>query len=236
MAADRTDAARVPSDPFDPAYQWDDLDELVRNAQVRGQEVLMTIWGTPGWANGNKKPPFLPTSLANFTGFTQALASRYSGRYPGSRTSASTASGTSRTSDRSSAAVQLLGQDREPRELREAAAAGIAGMKAGNPSALVAIGETSSNGRDRKRVGLTDSVAPATFAKGVATANKRLKFDAWAQHPYPFPVSSKPDPEGALPERHASIVAAVRHGSRQVVRSQEHPDLDHRVRPRDEAG
>ena len=79
-----------------------------------------------------------------------------------------------------------------PANYAKLAAAGIAGVKAGNPRALVAIGETSSNGRDKKRAGLTDPVAPATFAKGVATANKRLKFDAWAQHPYPSPVSSPP--------------------------------------------
>ena len=28
--------------------------------------------------------------------------------------------------------------------------------------------------------------------KGVAAANPRLKFDAWAHHPYPFPVNQKP--------------------------------------------
>ena len=33
---------------------------------------------------------------------------------------------------------------------------------------------------------------PGTFAEGVAKANKKLKFDAWAQHPYPVPVNQKP--------------------------------------------
>ncbi len=33
---------------------------------------------------------------------------------------------------------------------------------------------------------------PGTFAEGVAKANKHLKFDAWAQHPYPVPVNGKP--------------------------------------------
>jgi hypothetical protein len=42
-----------PSDPFDPAYKFNDLDEFVRSAQARGIEVLITLWGTPGWANGN---------------------------------------------------------------------------------------------------------------------------------------------------------------------------------------
>ena len=49
------------SDPFDPAYRFDDIDELVRNAQSRGLEVLLTPWGTPSWANGGKRPNYAPT-------------------------------------------------------------------------------------------------------------------------------------------------------------------------------
>ena len=55
------------ADPFDPAYRFEDIDELVRNAQQRGMEVLVTLWGTPQWANGGQKPqamPQQPTSLA----------------------------------------------------------------------------------------------------------------------------------------------------------------------------
>ena len=79
-----------------------------------------------------------------------------------------------------------------PRTTRSSPAPGIAGIKAGNRKALVAIGETSSNGRDKKRPGLTDTVAPATFMKGVAAALRGVRFDAYAHHPYPFPVNQKP--------------------------------------------
>ena len=44
----------------------------------------------------------------------------------------------------------------------------------------------------RSAPGLTDTVAPATFMKGVAAAMGKVKFDAWAHHPYPFPVNQKP--------------------------------------------
>src|SRR5262245_61727594 len=40
------------ANPFDPAYHFDDLDEFVRNAGLNGMEVMLTIWGTPTWANG----------------------------------------------------------------------------------------------------------------------------------------------------------------------------------------
>jgi hypothetical protein len=45
-----------PNDPFDPAYRLDDVDELSRNAQRLGVELLISIWGTPRWANGGEKP------------------------------------------------------------------------------------------------------------------------------------------------------------------------------------
>jgi Cellulase (glycosyl hydrolase family 5) len=182
-----------PRDPFDPAYRFDDLDEFVRNAQQRDMEVLITLWGTPPWANGGRKPQFMPRRWSDFQAFAQAVASRYSGRFAGYPSV-----GHYGIWNESNLGTFLQpqfnnkGKIVSPTLYARLAAAGIAGIKAGNGRALIAIGETSSNGRDRKRPGLTDTVAPATFMKGVARANKRLKFAAWAQHPYPFPVSQKP--------------------------------------------
>ena len=73
----------VATDPFDPAYRFDDLDDLVRSATLRGMTVMMSVWSTPGWANGGKGPNYAPTRLSDFQGFMKALAARYSGRYPG---------------------------------------------------------------------------------------------------------------------------------------------------------
>ena len=52
------------SSPFDSAYRWDDLDELVRGLQFRGIEAMLTIWGTPDWANGGKGPNYAPSNPA----------------------------------------------------------------------------------------------------------------------------------------------------------------------------
>jgi hypothetical protein len=181
------------SDPFDPAYQFGDVDEFVRNAQLRGLEVLITLWGTPQWANGGQKPQAMPRRLADFQNFARAVATRYSGRfagYPFVRFYT--------IWNESNLATFLVpqfdnkGRIVSPRNYAKLAKAGIAGIKAGNKRALVAIGETSSNGRDKKRPRLTDTVAPATFMKGVAAAWGKVRFDAWAQHPYPFPVNQKP--------------------------------------------
>jgi hypothetical protein len=181
------------ADPFDPAYRLNDLDELVRETQERGMEVLLTIWGTPKWANGDRGPNVMPTRLADLTDFAKALASRYSGRntgYPFVRF----------WSVWNESNLQLFltpqfdarGNIVGPRNYARLYAAAYQGIKAGNPRAVVAIGETSSHGRDRKLGGKSDTISPGTFARLVAKANPRLKFDAWAHHPYPVPVNMKP--------------------------------------------
>ena len=181
------------ADPFDPAYRLDDLDELVRNAQLRDSEVLMTLWGTPKWANGGKGRNYLPTSMADFQNFAKAVASRYSGRTPGYPFVRfygiwnESNLGLFLTPQFSS-----KGQIVSPAAYAKLAAAGYAGIKAGSAKALVAIGETSSSGRDKKKAGVSDAVSPGKFAELVAKANKKLKFDAWAQHPYPVPVNQAP--------------------------------------------
>src|SRR6478672_7090450 len=177
----------------DPAYNFNDLDDFVRNAQAQDAEVLMTIWGTPKWANGNKGPNFLPTSMSSFQNFAKAVASRYSGRtaglpfvrFYGIWNESNLGQFLSPQFNSSGAIVS-------PAAYAKLAAAGYAGIKAGSPKALVAIGETSSNGKNKPKAGASDSVRPGTFAEGVAKANKKLKFDAWAHHPYPVPVNQKP--------------------------------------------
>jgi hypothetical protein len=181
------------SNPFDSAYRFQDLDELVRNTQERDMEVLITIWGTPKWANGGKTPNFLPKRMSDLTAFSRAIASRYSGRYPGYPF-------VRYFSIWNESNLQLFlapqfdakGKSVGPRNYAKLAAAAYAGIKAGNSRAKVAIGSTSSAGRDKPLKGKSETHSPGRFAQLVAAANPRLKFDAWAQHPYPVPVSQKP--------------------------------------------
>ena len=207
----RSIAPRRPSNaasPFSTAYRFDDLDELVRNAQVRGMEVLMTIWGTPKWANGNKGPQYLPTKPADFQNFARALASRYSGRYAGYPFVRFYGIwNESNLGNFLAPQFNSKGKIVSPANYAKIAAAGYAGIKAGSSRALVAIGETSSNGRDAKKAGATDSTRPGTFAKLLAQANKKLKFDAWAQHPYPVPVNQGPNQKVQYPNVAFSTMA-----------------------------
>lgn len=179
---------RNAANPFDPAYRFDDLDEFVRGAQKGGMEVLLTVWGTPKWANGGKKPNILPKRNADLTNFTRALASRYSGRYPGFPfVRFYSVWNESNLQLFLSPQFDLKGRSVGPKLYAKLYAAAYAGIKRGNAQAKVAIGETSTHGRDRRVNGQSDTHSPGRFAELVAKANPRLKFDAWAHHPYPTP-------------------------------------------------
>ncbi|MEO5575940.1 MAG: cellulase family glycosylhydrolase [Gaiellaceae bacterium] len=181
------------ANPLDPGYRFADIDELVRNAQQRGLEVIITIWGTPKWANAGKTPNNVPTRVSDLQNFSRAVAARYSGRY-------AQYPFVGRYSVWNESNLQLFlspqfdaqGRSVGPRLYAKMYAAAYAGIKAGNSSAQVAIGSTSSHGRDKKLNGKSDTHSPGRFAQLVAAANSRLKFSAWAHHPYPTPQYLKP--------------------------------------------
>ena len=182
----------APTNPFDPAYVFDDVDEAVRIAQEEDMEVMLTISGTPAWANGGKAPNVMPTRIADFGNFARAIATRYSGRnagYPFVRF----------WSVWNEPNLQLFlspqfdssGKSVAPANYAKLYAAAYAGIKAGNPLAKIAIGETSARGSD-KASGIRPTHSPGKFAELVAKANPRLKFDAWSHHPYPFNPNQPP--------------------------------------------
>jgi hypothetical protein len=180
------------TDPFDPAYEFDDIDEAVRAAQQNDQEVILTITGTPKWANGGKSQNVMPTRIADFQNFMQAIASRYSGRFDGYPFVRFWAIWNEPNLQLFlSPQFNAKGKSVAPANYAKLAAAGYAGVKAGNPLAKIAVGETSARGSD-KATGLRPTHSPGKFAELVAKANPRLKFDAWSHHPYPFNPNSPP--------------------------------------------
>ena len=185
----------------DPAYHLSDVDALVRSAQEYGFEVLLTIAQTPKWANGGKTPNYPPSNMNTLTQFSQMLATRYSGAKPGVGT-------VRRFSVWNEPNLGLFlapqfdksGKIVSGSTYAKLFAAAYKGIKAGNPNAMVAAGETSNRGRNHPtgNVG-NDSVAPATFARMVSEANPNLKFDAWATHPYPTSYPLGPGQKVAYP-------------------------------------
>ncbi len=231
----------TPTDHRDPAYNFGDIDEAVRTAQAQDLEVMLTISGTPRWANGGKRPNVMPKRIADFRAFAQAIASRYSGR----------------TNDIPfvrffsiwnepnlnlflTPQFNSKGKSVAPANYAKLAAAGYAGVKAGNPLAKVAIGETSARGHDKRIKGVSDKHSPGKFAELVAKANRRLKFDAWAHHPYPFNPNSAPSQVvkwpnvslGSLPRFNSSLKKWFKRSSFSIWVT----EYGHQTRPQDRFG
>jgi hypothetical protein len=173
----------TPSNGDDPAYKLADLDELVFSSATQGLRVMVNVTGTPKWANGNKTPNRLPTRLSDLTTFTKMLATRYNGR--SGHGTVGLWSVWNEPNIELFLAPQYSGKTIVgPANYAKLYKAAYAGIKAGNPLAKVAIGETSARGRDKPLKGVSGSVAPGTFAKLLGKVSG-LKFDAWAHHPYP---------------------------------------------------
>jgi hypothetical protein len=188
-----------PLDGDDPAYNLSDLDALVQTAPRYNQQVFITISGCPGWANGGQTNNHPPKNLNELTKFAHMLAARYNGRQIGFGAVTRWA-----VWNEPNLGLFLTPQFRNgkivsPKTYVKLYMAAYKGIKAGNPRALVAAGETSNRGRNFPSGILSDSVAPATFARGVALANPKLKFDAWSTHPYPSEYRLGPNQRVAYP-------------------------------------
>ena len=187
---------RNAANPFDRAYRFSDLDEFVRNAGLHGMEVMLTIWGTPKWANHGKGANHAPAKLADLRKFARALANRYSGRHPGYPFVRYYT-----VWNESNLGLFLSPQYNSrtkkpvaPKIYANIYRAAYAGIKAGNPRALVGLGETSARGRDRYlgEKGVQETESPGNFAKLLSKQRPRLKFDAWSHHPYPTTLRQRP--------------------------------------------
>jgi hypothetical protein len=178
------------SDGDDPAYKLADLDELVQRASSFGMRVMINITGTPGWANGNKKPNVMPKKVGDLQAFARMLATRYNGAH--AKGYVGLWSVWNEPNLQQFLTPQYVGKKIvSPANYAKLYKAAYAGIKAGNRSAQVAIGETSAQGRDKPSSGSSQTVSPGTFAKLLAQ-QKGLRFDAWAHHPYPTAPGAKP--------------------------------------------
>ena len=184
---------RDPADPFAREYRFNDLDDLVRSAGQRGIEVLLTIWGTPSWANGGAGANVAPTDPADLRDFAHALAARYSGSFAGLPPVRFFSIWNEPNSSLFlTPQFDSRGRPVAPRIYASLVRAAFAGIKRADPDALVAAGETAPRGHDRPVAGLRDTESPANFARLVAAVDPHLPFDSWAHHPYPRTDRERP--------------------------------------------
>jgi Glycosyl hydrolase catalytic core len=185
----------------DPAYHLSDIDALVVTALRYDLRVLLTISGTPPWANGGKSPNHPPTNLNNLTQFAQMLAARYNGSRPGA--GVVTLFSVWNEPNLGEYLTPQFAGDKivSPAEYVKLFLAAYSGIKRGDPDAVVAAGETSNRGLNEPTGGPGGgSVAPATFAELVAKADPKLPLVAWATHPLPTSYQLGPAAKVAFPD------------------------------------
>ena len=192
-----------PLDPADPAYNWDVYDTFVQNAKKYKIAVLFSIYGTPAWANGGKKPNRAPSRMVYLRQFAYAAAKRYSGTFK-------------RADDVVLPAVRKWLAWNEPnnpvflrpqwarvgrRNIPVAARTYVgictavwAGVHATHLKEQVACGATDPRGNNKAR-GRRPSIAPLTFLAALKRYGLR-RFDAYAHHPY---YSSPRDTPATVP-------------------------------------
>jgi hypothetical protein len=157
-----------PRDPADPAYTWGQFDAVLRALHAQGIAELVTLYGSPSWANGGHAPNWLPQR--GFADFAYAAAQRFPWvrmwtiwNEPNGRTFSVPVS--------PSLYVQRL--------LNPA----YAQLHLASSSNLVAGGVTSPRAT-------ATGVAPLTFMQGMKAAHARL--DVYAQNPYPISRGETP--------------------------------------------
>jgi hypothetical protein len=170
-------APRRPADPASPrdrAYDWRRPDRILRGLRRYGLTPVLTLVGTPAWANGGRSPNFAPPRPRHFSAFARAAARRY----PWVRH------------------WLIWNEPNKPLWLRPTRAAiyvqhllnpGYDAIHAVLPHAQVAGGVTAPRG------GL-GGIAPVTWIRGMAAAHAKL--DAYAHHPYPLRPNETPSSGG----------------------------------------
>ena len=64
-------------EPRRGVYDWSQTDAILRGLHARGIAPVVTLWGSPRWANGGRSPNWAPRSKWTFAGFARTAARRY---------------------------------------------------------------------------------------------------------------------------------------------------------------
>jgi hypothetical protein len=189
-----------PADPADPAYDWSRFDLAIEGAAAEGIQPLLTIVGTPAWANGGQAPQHPPTSAITLRQFAYAAASRYSGTFLDTATGRVLPRvGLWLAWNEPNSPVFLQPQFvRSGGKWKVASARAYAricnavydGIHAAGGPQRVACGATAPRGSNDPS-GSRPSVSPIAFLRAAKQDGLRT-FDAWAHHPYYGNPSSTP--------------------------------------------
>src|SRR5262245_19198755 len=163
-----------PTSPRDRAYDWRRSDRVLRGLRRHGLTPIVTLVGTPAWANGGRPPNFAPPRPRDFRHFATAAARHY----PWVRYWLIWNEPNKRLWLRPTKAAIYVQHLLNP---------GYEAIHAVLPHARVGGGVTGPRGA-------AGGVAPVTWVRGMAAAHAR--FDADAHHPYPVTPVETPSSGG----------------------------------------
>jgi hypothetical protein len=157
-------------------YRWGRADRLLHTLDEHGLEPLVTIWGTPSWANGGAGPNVAPDVGDDFATFAGEAAQRYSfvARWA--------------IWNEPNKAIWLKPASPETYVAR-LLNPGYRAIKSVNRSARVAGGVTAPRGG-------RGGISPVDFIRRMDRAGARL--DAYAHHPYPVYPGDTPFSGGCV--------------------------------------
>jgi hypothetical protein len=162
----RWDAIETAKGTFD----WEGADAVLEELDTAGIDAVVTLYGTPKWANGGKGPNVAPTRGADFAAFAAAAADRYPDVHrwtiwnePNQRRWLSTAS-----------PAQYVTRLLNP---------AYVAIHGASSSSEVAGGVTAPRGG-------TGGMSPVKFIRGMGSSGARL--DAYAHHPYALSPKETP--------------------------------------------
>ncbi len=201
LAASRTRVSRVdllwsevaptrpasPRDPADPAYRFARWDRIAAALTARGIRPLFAVYSSPAWAAGGRTAPAgrqvnpnAPDATA-FGAFVEAVARRYSGRFPDPATGAPipqvrhielwnepNLKGFLRSGERVARPAVYVRMVR----------AAYPSAHRGNPRAVVIVGGAGPRSS-------TDASGISADAFQRSLLRARVKMDAFSQHVYP---------------------------------------------------
>ena len=64
-------------EPRRGVYDWSSADAVMKALHAHGIAPVVTLWGSPRWANGGRSANWAPTSKWTFAAFAKAAATRY---------------------------------------------------------------------------------------------------------------------------------------------------------------
>ena len=165
---------KSPTSPRDPAYDWRRPDRVLLGLRRYGLTPVVTLVGTPPWANGGRPPNFAPPHPLDFRRFATAAARHY----PWIRYWLIWNEPNKRLWLRPTKAAIYVQHLLNP---------GYEAIHAVLPHARVGGGVTGPRGG-------AGGVSPTTWVRSMARAHAKL--DAYAHHPYPATPSETPSSGG----------------------------------------